>query len=347
MSRSRLFRFLLPVFFIPLALLAQPAISAPKPQTARQALIEIINRPQSIEKHLTAEVQSLLKSNSGQSPMSLFMAGAVPAQGLEGLETGDVLFTYSLGQKIKYEVRIDDDDLSGEEETFALSVHSFKDGKETDNEFGLLSSHFSVAMKLQQGIWRVNSISIRADMPVGDPQFVQKMFLKGTSEALTADTDGAVAVLPDVHTTYLSSTAQPTNRSALSTEQVVTYLALAENLFARQHPEKGFTCSLGDLRDTAAMMGVDNQVVDGTYADYRFALSGCQGTPAGSYQIVAEPAMLTTGAKAFCTDATNNVRVSDDGRGATCLASGKVQRPESEEGMVGLHFSAGENQPEK
>src|SRR5262249_317625 len=242
--------------FVPLTLLAQPANSTPKRQTARQALIEMINRPESIENHLTAEVQSLLKSNSRQNPMSFLMAGAIPTHGLQGLQTGDVLFTYSLGQKIKYEVRIDNDDLAGEEETFDLSVHSFTDGKETDNEFGLLSSHFSVAMKLQQGIWRVNSISIRADMPVGDPEFVKKMFLKGTGEALNADADGAVAVVPDVHTTYLSSTAQPTNRSALSTEQVVTYLALAENLFARQHPEKGFTCSLGDLRDTAAMMGV-------------------------------------------------------------------------------------------
>jgi len=202
-------------------------------------------------------------------------------------------------------------------------------------------------MKRQQGVWRVNSISIRADLPVGDPEFVKKMFLKGTGEALNADADGAVAVVPDVHTTYLSSTAQPTNRSALSTEQVVTYLALAENLFARQHPEKGFTCSFAELEDAARMMQVDHQVIDGTYGGYRFTLSGCQGTPAGSYQIVAEPVVLTSGAKAFCTDATNNVRVSEDGRGATCLAAGKVQRPESEGGMVGLHFSAAENQPEK
>ena len=60
---------------------------------------------------------------------------------------------------------------------------------------------------------------------------------------------------------------------------------------------------------------------------YKFSLSGCQGKPAETFHVVAEPVSLAGGAKAYCTDATRNVRTSDDGSGSTCLMAGKLSRP--------------------
>src|SRR5262249_58798898 len=112
-------------------------------------------------------------------------------------------------------------------------------------------------------------------------------------------------------------------------------------MFARMNPEVGFTCSLSELTEVSKMMAVDQQVNTGTYNGYRFALAGCEGKPAGSFQVTAEPAAAKPGAKSFCTDATQNLRVSDDARGATCLSLGKVQTEQTEDGdgMWGGKFS--------
>jgi hypothetical protein len=79
-------------------------------------------------------------------------------------------------------------------------------------------------------------------------------------------------------------------------------------------------------------MQIDPQVNNGVYNGYRFSLTGCQGRPAGSFQILAEPAVVAPNAKAYCVDATQNLRASEDGRGATCLAMGKPVVPEGGEG---------------
>jgi hypothetical protein len=100
-------------------------------------------------------------------------------------------------------------------------------------------------------------------------------------------------------------------------------LAFAEGMYANLHPDVGFTCSLSDLVSQAKPFGVDPAIANGVFSGYKFALSGCQGTPAGSFQLTAEPAAVAPGVKAFCTDATHNIRFSEDGRAATCLVSGK------------------------
>jgi hypothetical protein len=106
-------------------------------------------------------------------------------------------------------------------------------------------------------------------------------------------------------------------------EQTIRLLAFAESAFAHEHPDAGFSCSLSDLAQWSKMMGVDPQVTTGSYNGYRFALSGCVGKPAGSFQVIAEPLLANKGAKAFCMDATQNLRESTDGQADTCLAVGK------------------------
>lgn len=313
---------------------AQQQAAPPKPQTPRQALIEIATKgAEGISKHLTVEVQALLAKSSNKAAIGFLGSfnSMKPDKGLEAFDSGPVLFTYNdSAQHTKYEVRVDNDDMAGDQDDLQLSLHAFRDGQEQESDFGLLSPRFAVSLKQQQGIWRLSKISLGADVPIGDPAFFEKTFLKvaeGGASGLSAVT--GVSSAGDVK----AGTEPP---RAMPPEQVVMMLGYAEDTFAGQHPETGFTCSLTALADTNQIMGVDRQVATGVYNGYRFNLSGCEGKPAGSFQITAEPVLAVAGAKAFCTDATHNVRFSEDGKGSSCLMFGKVNLW-SGAGLVDFH----------
>jgi hypothetical protein len=336
------------ILFCNLLVFSQPQVARPKLQTARQALIEMIRQGgDSIEKHLTVEVQDLLKSTGKGQLRGLEMFPAMsPQPGIETFDGGDILLSFTeTGTKLKYEVHVDSDDLSGDEDTLVLSIHAFHESNEQDVVFGLFSSHFSVSLKLQQNIWRLDKVSFGADFPIGDPNFVEKVFL----QAAKAQTTGFGLVTPTLHTEIQTSgSTEPAVPQTIPPEQIVSFLGLAERNFAASRPETGFTCSLKDLAETSEAMGINEQVNTGAYNGYRFALSGCEGRPTGSYQIIAEPLVLQKGARAFCSDATGNVRVSEDGRGATCLVSGKVEHGAADgEGTVTFQVSGSETKPVK
>jgi hypothetical protein len=333
MPRLRFLLFFFVVVILNLSLLAQQPAPAPKPQTARQALIEVITKGfGGLHEHLTVEVQELLKS-AGNSPSlgAIGFTGMKIPGGWQAFAAGEVLLAYEDSAKhSKYEIHIDNDDLAGEqEESFQLSIHEFRDGKEVREDLGLLSPSLTVSLKLQQSIWRLEKIVASAEVPIGDPKFIQELFLKpaaGQTRAVLAEKSDEVTEKPD---------ARPADIPA---EQAVQLLASANMIFAKMHPEVGFTCSLSDLAETAKMLQIDSQVTSGLYSGYRFTLSGCEGKPAGSFRIVAEPAVSAPQVKAYCTDATQNVRTSEDGRGITCLSAGKPLNI-GEEGFAGVHLS--------
>jgi hypothetical protein len=272
--RFKLLFFFVAILCVSLSALGQPQVAPPKPQTARQALTEMVTKGgDALQKHLTVEVQDLLKSQ-GKNALGLAMLSSMkPESGLQSFEAGDLLFAYTdSAQHTKYEVHVDSDDLAGDEDSLSLSIHSFRDGKEQDDEWSFMSSHFTVTMKLQQNIWRLNKIAVGAEFPVGDPKFIEKPFFK------TASGEAAVAgfSVPTVHTdVHLGTGASEVASPSMPPEQVVTMLAIAENMFARLHPDTGFACSLSELADSSKMMGVDQQVITGTYNSYRFTLAGC------------------------------------------------------------------------
>jgi hypothetical protein len=111
--------------------------------------------------------------------------------------------------------------------------------------------------------------------------------------------------------------------------RAVRLIGLAEDIYAQKHPEAGFTCFLSELvnvgrgfEDGEPYKFMDPEFAPGVYNGYRFSLTGCAGSPAKTFQIVAEP--LSGAGRAYCANATHELRGSDDGRGASCLASGKV-----------------------
>ncbi|HEY6968713.1 MAG TPA: hypothetical protein VJA94_05900 [Candidatus Angelobacter sp.] len=306
----------------------------PPPQSPRQALIEIIKGgDNALMKHLTVEVQQLLTQTKNKERfLRLGFAGAFgsePGVEVETFETGPVLLSFnSPKEHKKFEVDVNTDDLRGDQDTLELSFHQFQDGEEQEPEWQPFLSHFSVTLVQQKEIWRLSKVNVGAEFDIGDPEFLKKTMLKGADKETTARQQERREHTPN---------DEPSEPPAMSGEQVVMMLGYAESSFASQHPELGFTCSLADLGDTAKQLGLEST---GSFRGYRINLTGCQGRPSGSFQITAEPTTPT--GKAYCTDATHNIRVSDDGRASTCLLAGRstrVQVPDEDE-SVGVDSSS-------
>jgi hypothetical protein len=297
-------------------LLPQTQAPAP-PQTPRQALIEIITGgEQGALKHLTVEMQKSLQGdgkNNSSAHLAAFDQIKAASSEFQVFETCQVLFaTNDPKTHEKYEVHVDNDDLSGDTDNIDISFHQFRDDIEQDIPYAMMLSRFTLGMKRQTDIWRLNDISINIKVPLGDPKLLEKF-----GNGMPGMFGGKIGVGP---------TGTPEKPRDLPPKEAIMMVAFAESAFASRHPEVGFTCSLADLGEFNPF-NVDPHVFNGEpYHGYKFALSGCQGKPSGSFHLVAEPVSPGTGAKAYCTDATHNVRTSDDGRGGTCLAFGKIDR---------------------
>jgi hypothetical protein len=319
----------MPRFFLTLAVLVFPCATSvlaqhgqpAPPQTARQALLEMLKGDeQAITKHLTVQVQQTLSNARGKSgslaaeTIAGFRGMALRGASQETFDSGSLLLAETDPKTHeRFEVHVDSDDLAGDEDTLQLSLHQLRDGQEVDSPAQFLSQ-IEVAMIKQENIWRLNAITISAKLPVGDPKLMENLTKSATGGGMGG---GRIAV---------SRSDQPEVPKA-DAEQTVRLLAMAQGMYAAMHPEIGFTCSLTDLLNQSGSMfqgfGIDPAVATGLFNGYKYALSGCQSSPAGSFQLIAEPVAPLSGAKAFCTDATHNLRVADDGRASTCLSSGR------------------------
>jgi len=290
-------------------LFSQTQAPAAPPQTPRQALIEMISGGQAgAMKHLTVEMQKSLKENGQFAALDQLKA---TSSDFQVFETGPVLLaTTDPKNHGKFEVHVDSDDLSGDTDNIDISFHQFRDGVEQDIPYTAMLSQFTVGMKKQENIWRLNEIAINIKVPVGDPKLLEK-FGNGMPGMIGGKIGGGTS-------------GKPEKPREMSPREAMQMIGMAESMFARMHPEIGFTCTLADLAKSNPF-NLDPLIFSSEpYHGYKFSLSGCQDKPSGSFHLIAEPVSPTGKAKAFCTDATNNVRSSDDGLGSSCLASGKV-----------------------
>jgi hypothetical protein len=282
----------------------------------RQAVIEMISGgPQSFRKHLTVEVQNKLK-DSVQPPAALGMLSMVAQSGgpnFQSYDSGRVLFSVKNPQQNEtLEVRVDNDYLHGDLDEMELSFHSFRNGKEEDLPIGF---HIVLGLKQQESVWRLNAITFDAKIPVGDPK------LYDSSIWAPAVSPGQ---MPVVAKTEEANPDQP----KLTVQRSVRLITLAEDIYARTHPEAGFTCKLADLVNIGKGMDENSQYYSfmpaefavGSYNGYRFNLSGCEGKPASAFSVTAEP--LAGSGKAYCSDSTHTLKVAADGHATTCLNFG-------------------------
>lgn len=109
-----------------------------------------------------------------------------------------------------------------------------------------------------------------------------------------------------------------------SAAATVRTLSTAELNYSVSHTEKGYTCTLTDLKEA----GIDDKLAGGSKNGYVFELVGCKGEnpdgPNTQFQVIAYPITKnTTGIKALCSDQTLVVRYDPQGSGEECMDHGK------------------------
>ena len=306
----RLFR--LAPFFVAIAgsisLLAQtPAAAPPPPQSARQALLEMFlgKGEDDLTKHLP-EVAHQALIHKGDSPetnviLKISTIGRqLTAQGehFESFETGpNLLISEQNNGHEKYEIAVEHDTLLGEDDEIELSVHYYKDGQLQSLP---VVPRLIFTLRQEKEIWRLTEVTAAIHAPLTDPDY-----LKG-----------------------LRKDQNESNETAARNRMVA--IATAETNYATRHPDRGYACTLATIfaPEPGAMPGENGFVYDPgqgneEWSGYRFALMGCDGSPAARYRITAMPLEPDAGMKTFCADESGAFKFVTTGKGSTCFSRGQ------------------------
>ena len=269
-------------------LFAQQQAPAPPPQTARQALVEMITGGrEAAVRHLTIEMQKSLQAhgkNDSSAELAVFDQIKAASSEFQVFESGQILLAMNDPKTHeKLEVHVDSDDLRGDTDNLDISFHQFRDGVEHDTPYTALLSRFTAGFKRQDNVWRLNEVSANIKVPVGDPKL-----LKGINDNWM---QGGIEV------DGVSGAKFDTPRD-LPIEDTIRIVAFAEGSYATRHPETGFTCTLADLAGLNPS-NLDGRIFRGeAHRGYKFSLSACQGKPSESFHLVAEPISASAGMKA-------------------------------------------------
>jgi len=103
----------------------------------------------------------------------------------------------------------------------------------------------------------------------------------------------------------------------------VRTLNTAEVVYAQDHPEAGYTCSLADLNQL-----IDSALTSGRKYGYVFGLTGCSAEADSKaktkYRVVAYPLTVNqTGVRAFCSDESEVIKVDSGGSAQGCMENGR------------------------
>lgn len=291
-------------------------------QTPRQAVIEMFSGGEDkFRQHLTVEVQHKLRElmknavPGATTPLQAFTGGN-DTRNFDSFDSGQILFAFNNAQQHqRFEIHVDADELRGNDDTMELSLHSYREGIEEELP---VKMKFQLGLKLQDSVWRLNSLGMDVNFPLGDPRILDKSWWM--PQMLAKST-----------TTSTQSSSDTSSGTRISAMRAVHRITLAENLYAQRHPEVGFTCALPNLvnvgkgiDESGPYRFLDPEFATGVYNGYRFTMRGCQGKPAKSFQVIAEP--VSGDGKAYCADDRHEVRASQDGRGVTCLSNGQIAR---------------------
>jgi len=317
------------------ALLILPALAATfgraqssegsTPQTARQALIEMFSLKTSgtFVKHLPAATLSALEKSGAMQTLQQYATFSsqlhTTGNPVETFATGPVLLATNdpkTGQKL--EVLVENDSLHGDGDNIELSFRTYKDKQVQRTPF---MPRITFAMKKESGIWKLNEILVSVRLPLADPDF-----LKSITDSIKSRTAAAAATTPMRIQTQTSTTTY--GADALVTAAMRTILT-AETTYRSSYPGVGYTCTLSDLdgfgggapNEHQAML-IASGLASGKKFGYLFTLSGCTGTPAAGFHLVAVPGGNSFGRHTYCADQSGTIRHSADGNPEACLASG-------------------------
>jgi hypothetical protein len=277
------------------------------PQTARQALLEILldKTPDAWEKHLPDVARNLF-SRGGDSPqmpilreLTSFKAG-ISANGgeLETFDSGPVLLAVEdKASQHKLEIVVERDDLAGDDNEIELSVHPYSEGQPAALP---VVPRIILSMKQEKDVWKLNEITVAVHVPLSDPDY-----LKGLQKTQNSSFESAAAA----------------GLRTLNTAQVS---------YSASFPKRGFTCTLSMLGGSETQeqpspehaMLIDDALASGKRSGYVFSITGCDVPPASKYQMTAVPADPSSGIRAFCSDESAVIRYSTDGQATNCLSEG-------------------------
>jgi hypothetical protein len=299
------------------------------PQTARQALLEMFfSKTQgTFVKHLPAATLAALEKSGALAGLQQYglLASQFQAQGnnLQTFETGSILLSGEdpkTGQKI--EVTVENDALSGDDDDIELSFQTYKDGQAQRTPF---MPRVTFSMKQEAQVWKLNEISVTVRLPLADPDF-----LKAITEKMKPQVSAATTITPREQVS--AQTPPQTASSDAMVLAAMRTILTAETTYAATYPRVGYTCSLSDLdgfgggepNEHQAML-INSGLASGKRFGFVFTLSGCSGSPAGSFRLTATPNANMFGRKAFCADQTGTVRASQDGNVDRCWSGGVAQ----------------------
>ncbi len=299
-----------------------PQENADGPQTARQALIEMLfsKTPGTFMKHLPAATRIALEKSGALASLQQYstMVNHLQTQGqnVETFDTGSVLLASAnakTGQKL--EITVENDALRGDQDDIELSFRTYTNGQLQRTPF---MPQMTLSMNQEGQVWKLNEISLTLHLPLADPDLLkaitEKMKPQVSTNAAFASDNEAPAVLAGNDAMVLAA---------------MRAIVTAENTYAASYPAVGYTCTLSDLdgfgggeRNEHQAMLINSGLASGKRYGYVFTLAGCNGAPASSFHLTARPNANAFGGKVFCADQSAVIRSFSDGNPATCVASG-------------------------
>jgi len=284
------------------------APTPPRPQTARQALIEMFlgKGENDFTKHLPESARQAL-IHKGDSPetstvLHLSMIGRqIGAEGghVETFDAGPTLLVSAPNEaQEKLEVIVERDSLLGEEEEIELSFNYYQ-GMELQALPVVPRVIFT--FKQEKEVWKLTEVTVAAHVPLTDPEYL-KGLRKQQNESNQAAAQNRVGVLD-----------------------------MAEKGYATRHPDRGYSCTLATLStpEPSATPGEGGSVYDPgqgsqEWSGYRFEITGCEGSPASKFRITAVPLDSDANVKMFCADESGTVKSLAGTKTSACFTRGEA-----------------------
>jgi len=283
-----------------------------QPQTPRQVILEVMTAKdtKAIARHLPEATRAFWSARLSTLPsvlasgilMTMAAGQASDSEGtgvsveypkpnpnLEVFQAGPVLVRERDARTSTVsELRIDDDELIGDEDTMELSLHqtSFQGEEIPPIQFPSIR----INMKLEKGTWRFEEIDFVQRLRLGDPQFARDTARRQAEES------EAMAI------------------AAIST------IENAEKKYLKRSPDKQFSCQLTQLDPTserAEGMSVSSSLRIAEARGYKLQLSNCD---AAGFRVAAIPQQ--NGGRTMCADQTAVIKASTKGV-ADCFANGE------------------------
>ena len=134
------------------------------------------------KKHLTVDMQSKLHNlmkgslDNAPNPLQGLLGTSSGRDKLQSFDMGPILFSFNNPQEHeRYELEIDSEQQGREEDNMALSLHLVRNGVEQELPVGL---RLLLNLKRQEGIWRLNAVTMSTTLPVGDPRFLRDFLVE-------------------------------------------------------------------------------------------------------------------------------------------------------------------------